>query len=773
MSTFLRWFEAATTQRPRAVIAVLLLMTLGLAGLASQNELEVDLTAFSGGDSAVEVAMDRVREDVGDPTAIVQVILDAGADNDLLSPDGFAAVAAAEQVVLDTLGEAIRTDGDGRPQLLSLRRVVEGAMAQQGLDPATIDGAQLGVAAAGAVAANPQLAGLVSDDIDVTAGSARATVVLVPLDEALSETERTDAAQRLQDAFAENLDGVPSDVEVTVYSNGLFIAGQQAATESEMPILLGLALLVVLAILWLGYRSMFDVLIALAGLLMTVVWTFGVAALLGPAFLGWTGPLSQIVVVVPVLLVGLGVDFAVHLTARYREQRATGQPPTTAAGRALHTVGGALVLATAATAIGFGSTVSAPVQILADFGVLVAVGVVCAFVIMALLVPAARVWKDRAKEQKHELPSPQEPGSTRWTDATARLANRAPWAGILGGSVLVAVSLLAATGLEIEFDRDDFVPEGSDIAAVLANQAELFGGGVTEATFVVVDGQLTAPEVTTALEQAQAAAADIDGVRSIGGNPQITTQLARDGTSAVMQLRTTVGDAGADRVRSELETAFVPVVAAGADITVTSEPLIIAEMSDDLATFQAEAIVVTLTVVLLLLSGYYAIVRRRALLGVFAMIPAAVSASLVLGAMWLLGISFNVITALLTAIAIGIGVPYGIHIVNRFLEVFDDGDDDAMARTLHSIGGAMTGSALTTLGAFVVLAFSSLPPIRSLGLLGGVAITFALLAAFLVQPGALVLWARWHGDRSPDNEAGDDERLLVSGTTGGGRSPNG
>jgi predicted RND superfamily exporter protein len=62
--------------------------------------------------------------------------------------------------------------------------------------------------------------------------------------------------------------------------------------------------------------------------------------------------------------------------------------------------------------------------------------------------------------------------------------------------------------------------------------------------------------------------------------------------------------------------------------------------------------------------------------------------------------------------------------------------------TLHATGAALTGSALTTLGAFVVLSFSGLPPMRSLGLLGGTGIAFALLAAVLVQPGALVLWAR-------------------------------
>ena len=135
--------------------------------------------------------------------------------------------------------------------------------------------------------------------------------------------------------------------------------------------------------------------------------------------------------------------------------------------------------------------------------------------------------------------------------------------------------------------------------------------------------------------------------------------------------------------------------------------------------------------------------HRRPLLGLIAMIPAVIGASLILGVMWLLGIAFNVLTATLTAIAIGIGVPYGVHVVNRFVEDLADRDaDDAVAWTLSRTGGALVSSAVTTLGAFVVLAWSGLPPIRSLGLLGGTGIAFALLAALLVQPGALVLWAR-------------------------------
>lgn len=802
MRTFLGWLATAA-RWPRAVLATLAVVTVGMAALASNLEIEVDLTELGSEDSAAVQAMERVRTEFGDPTAVVQVILDAGADGDMLTIEGLTAVRAAEAIAVETLGADILTDEAGQPQLLSLASTIDGTLARFGIDPAFLDDQRLGMVASQGIAAAPHLAGLVSDDLDLEAGTARATVLVVPLDTELTESERGDAGERLEAAFDENEEEALAGVRVTVFSSPLFVSGLLDAIRSEVPVLFALALLVVLLILTLMYRSVFDIAIGFVGLLATVIWALGSAALLGPAFLGITGPLTQFVVVIPVLLVGLGIDYSVHLTARYREQSSSGQVPAQAAASTLRTVGAALVLATAATAVGFASIAIAPLQMLADFGVFVAVGVVCAFVVMGLLVPSARVWRDRnrgaAAGAVRELSLGGLMRGPTW------LAQRLPAAGLLGAAVLVGVSLVAATALQVEFDRDDFIPEGSHIEAVLDHQAELFGGGVTESTYVVVDGDLTDPALANAIWSAQNDVGSIEGVRRVGDRPQVLSVislaataldppsgpggmpgqpsdapgpppgiwtgdgfaedanlamvygmvrqtmgeqrtgqlLTSDAQAAVVQIRTTAGDAGAERIQREVEAAFAPVEDAGASVTVTSEPIIISEMSHDLGAFQAQGIALTLAVVLVMLTAYYALARRRWLLGVIAMIPAVVSASLILGAMWLLGISFNVLTATLTAIAIGIGVPYGVHVVNRFVEDLELAPaGEAAGMTLRATGAALTGSALTTLGAFVVLSFSGLPPMRSLGLLGGTGIAFALLAAVLVEPGALVLWAR-------------------------------
>ena len=674
MRTLLRWMDAAATRRPRSVVAALVVVTAGCAALATTNEVEVDLTQLSSEDSEAAQAMDRVRERFADPTAVVQVILDAGPGGDVLTVDGLEALAAAQATAVDALGDGVRTDGTGDPQVRSLRTSLDPMLASQGLEPTAAGDAQVGALATRAVTASPQLAALVSDDLDVTEGTARGAAILLLLDPELAESGRTDAGERVRDAFEGDRDGALAGLDVTVFSNGVFVTGMLDAIRAEVPLLFGLALLVV-----------------------------------------------------PVLLVGLGIDYSVHLAARYREERAAGQGPVEAAGRALHTVGASLVLATAATAIGFASIATAPVQMLADFGLFVAIGVVCAFLILGLLVPAARVLHDRSRANTGSG-IVRELALARFMRLPVRLAVTTPWAGMVVAAGLMVVSLAAAMGVETEFDRDDFVPEGSQIEAILAHQDELFGGGVTGSTFVVVDGDLTDPVVVNGLWHAQERVAEVDGVRSLGGTSQVMSVVTLAAAALGPELPAAPG--GGQPTTEALAGTQLPA----GDVWT----------GDGFASFQIRAIALTLAVVLVLLTGFYALARRP-LLGAIAMIPATVSASLVLGTMRALGISFNALTATLTAIAVGIGVPYGIHIVNRLVEDLRElPPNEAVARTLRSTGGALAGSALTTLGAFVVLVLSGLPPIRSLGLLGGAGITFALLAALLVEPGALMLWARRH-----------------------------
>jgi uncharacterized protein len=81
------------------------------------------------------------------------------------------------------------------------------------------------------------------------------------------------------------------------------------------------------------------------------------------------------------------------------------------------------------------------------------------------------------------------------------------------------------------------------------------------------------------------------------------------------------------------------------------------------------------------------------------------------------GIPFGPVTATISALAIGIGVPYTIHITHRYQEDrlrHGEDLDAAMRSTVRHTGGALAGSAFTTMAGFGVLITSSLVPFRQL-----------------------------------------------------------
>jgi uncharacterized protein len=789
----LELFARPATRHPRLVLVGLVAATLVFGAFATRLGMEVDLAAFADEDSEVVAALDRVQSDFGVAEGAIQVLVDAGPGGNVLDADGLRAVEDVRQQAVDLLGDRVRVDAAGERAIRSLSGLVAGTLEDRGIALVDASDEHVRDAIAHLLDLEPQLARFISFERDLAIPAGRATFVLVELDPGLGDDGALAAARAMDERFAGG--DAPTaghgDLQVRVFSADLLMDGLLDEIEREMPVLLGLAVLVVLVVLWFILRSLLDLLVGLAGLVMTVIWALGLITILGPEVLGWRGEFSQIGIVVPVLLVGLGIDYTVHLVFRYREQRSAGDEPAFAAHRAVHTVGAALVLATGATALGFASSAAAPLTVIADVGIFTAAGVICAFVVMVLLVSAAN--SVRGRRSTTASTRIRDRRSERFLATPARVATRAPVAALTVGALLAGSALVASTELETAFDASDFVPEDSDIGRTYAAQTELFGGDLAETTYVIVDGDLGDPLLVAALLDAHDALGEVQHVRNVDGEAEarsiatlalsamreltgdpdpdlgalaegiddlrplydqlreaagtstVAELLNRDATAGVVQILTMAGTGSdTEQLGGDVLVAFAPVEAVGATVTITSEQLVLSEMAEELRTFQARSIVTALVAVLILLIAYYGLARRRPTLGIAALLPAAFSASMLFGAMWLLDISFNPVTSTITAISLGIGVPYGIHVVNRFTEELGHDHDPVRAcrTTIDRTGMALTGSALTTLGAFVVLSSSGLTPVRQLGLLGALSIVFALLGAMLIEPGALLLWAR-------------------------------
>ncbi len=113
----------------------------------------------------------------------------------------------------------------------------------------------------------------------------------------------------------------------------------------------------------------------------------------------------------------------------------------------------------------------------------------------------------------------------------------------------------------------------------------------------------------------------------------------------------------------------------------------------------------------------------------------------VLGVMGLLSLPLDMMTITIVAISIGIAVDNTIHYIHRFKHEFkiDHNYMKTMFRCHDSIGNAMYYTSVTIIVGFSILALSQFVPSILFGLLTGLAVCIALVAALTLLPRLILL----------------------------------
>jgi hypothetical protein len=137
------------------------------------------------------------------------------------------------------------------------------------------------------------------------------------------------------------------------------------------------------------------------------------------------------------------------------------------------------------------------------------------------------------------------------------------------------------------------------------------------------------------------------------------------------------------------------------------------------------------------------VLMRSAVAGALCCIPVAFSIALVYGAMGAGDIWLTIGTSMFASVAIGLGIDFGIHAVERFREAQRRGESahDAAFAVYRSTGRAAVFNAATVAIGFGTVMFSQVPPIRHFGLLVAVGIVGAFLAMLTLLPAAMKLLA--------------------------------
>lgn len=860
MKALTNFFSSAATKRPVVTILVVLLLTGFFGYMATQAE-ELS-TSFGGELDTPEIqAQSKLGEYFASSggQSVFQVIMTG---EDVLTVDGYKAWIEIQQVVATSeISEYLITQ-PGQGALQGFFGPIDFARAFNpmfNIDQMNDDQLKQAYKAASAQMP-PEFQAFASallsenydsDTVSSTAGLAIITIDSAKIADAFGGSDGAFIEQpRMEVQLSDELSVISKkyeSIDVSGFSFGILLGNDGDDFISEIGVLFGKAFLIILGVLAYiffirprkGYgflkssrRTVSDLLLSLGTILLSISWMQGIGALLGPGYLNVIGAPNQISQIAPILLIGLGVDYAIHFTGRYREELGNGQSVKDATTNTLSSVGIALSLATLATIVGFLSNVVSPLPEFKDFGITVSFGILFALLLVMTFVPAIRSLLDKRAETKESIS--REAFSSSGESVLNKIAGASSIIPkklkLISVALLIGVSgygYISFTNLDTVFNFTDFLPEDDPVVATLAVLTDEFGGGFGETTSVLLEGEnLATPEIHNAIIDAINDLAGADNVvvfgenvanesvvASIGsmllpqnalpGSPPQTPDMelisglmsygvqvmSGEGLDALkvsstgdvdslykfllvndpatfsgslflneeevftaqqIKITTSAGSEGSRQLTEDIYAAFQPVINLGVDVAATNDSIVTNSVSDLISASQFQSLVFAILSSMIFLIIYYWIDLRRPFLGVVTIFPViAIVMGTYLG-MNLLDIPLNPVTATLTGIAIGIGVPFVIHVTNRFREALNNDSNPvtAITSTLKTTGGSLFGSAFTTMAGFGILTTSTLKPFQQMGQVVLVSIGFALVASILILPTLLVLWANYHNKKT-------------------------
>ncbi len=443
---------------------------------------------------------------------------------------------------------------------------------------------------------------------------------------------------------------------------------------------------------------------------------------------------------------GVGIDYAVFLTTRYRQLIIDGTDPVRAAGLTTRTSGRAILVAAATVSIAMLGLYASGLVFIGKLGLAAVFGVFTAALGAVTLVPSGlgllgrRV--DRWRVRRPVAETGADGGGWR---RYALAIGRHPWLYLSGGLVVLAVLAAPTLSLQMGHVGDGASPASYTSRVAYDEVAAAFGAGENGPFTIVVQLRAAGAATTlaTALQHELAATPDVAHVTpftpSANGRALVSTLVPVTGpqSGATADLFTRLVDVTLPRT----------LAPAGAHGYVTGETP--SQIQFDLLIAQRIPLIIGVVVLLaflLIMTVFRSLflALKAALLNLCSV--AAAYGVLVAVFQWgwgrsLLGLNENVpieayVPMVLFAIVFGLSMDYEIFLLSRVKETWEltHRNHDAVADGLSRTARVITAAALIMIAVFLSFVGSDLVAIKqlALGLAASVAIDATLIRLLLV-----------------------------------------
>ncbi|MDP6334187.1 MAG: MMPL family transporter, partial [Candidatus Poseidoniaceae archaeon] len=303
---------------------------------------------------------------------------------------------------------------------------------------------------------------------------ASSTLWVLEINPDLNEQDRKEVQVELRDKFNQLSDD--SELDYGVVSLDLLSHDIDSGTFDNLALLVVLALVVVIVLLIFTFRSVRDVAFPLVGLSCALIWTYGALNLFNVNF-------TALEVAVAPLVLGLGIDYAIHLQRAQATLREQYSDPAESWLRACAKLSVPLSLAVITTVSAFLANIFSPLPPLTTFGLALAFGVICAFITSTIVVGALHVVVDSSKFVK----SSKAITMPEFTNNLVKIQQKQQVSIFLVVLLLSGVSILGAASLDTDFDLGDFVDPDMEIMGVREDLAENYDSAGWKIIYVLFE----------------------------------------------------------------------------------------------------------------------------------------------------------------------------------------------------------------------------------------------------------------------------------------------
>lgn len=763
ISRLTRLLTTWAVDHPRWTLALAVIATLLFGSQFPRARIDTDPENMLESDQPDRVFYRQVKTDFGIRDLIVLGIDD---ENGIWRREALEHLKAIVQ-------EIARVRGVIAPDLVSLA-TTDNVMAKGGAIDMRPPLAEIPETAEAIAALRAEVAGNPFLHEKVASADGRAAAVYVPI-------TRKDEARRIGREIEEivRVRLLPGQ---TFHLAGLPVAEDTFGFEMflQMGIAAPIAFAAILALVYLLLRRVGFLVPVAIDAMFSVVWTMGL-------MIGTGHTVHIMSSMIPIFLMPMAILDDIHILSEVADRFSASTDRRSTLLAVMEDLYRPAFFTSITTAVGFASLLLSAIPPVRVFGLFVAFGVMAAWLFSMTLVPACIMMMNEEKLRAWAAARRQKPSRLdRLLAPLGRMAFRRAPMVILAFVVLLAVGIVGVLRIRVNDNPVKWFREGHRMRVADREMNRLFGGtymadlvvgtgrpdGVKDpAVLRYIEGlqrvlesdpivgktssiadiivrthfvvREEKPEFRTIPDTAEAVGQFLFLCQSSGDPNDLDNFIGAQGDKANIWVQMRGGD-NLEMARVEdLVSAYQRRLPPPPGVTVRWSGLtyINKVWQGIMVPGMLSAVLSSFIWVLLLM----AIALRSFLLGLISMLPVSISILCAYGAIGWVGKDYDMPVAVCAALALGQGIDFAIHFMERFRQLFLVSGDAEAANRLYFEGPARANlrSAIVIILGFLPMVGATLTPYVTVGIFFALLMTFSTLATLVLLPALMRYAVRW------------------------------